>query len=236
MTVENDLGLSYLNPLIGLLRKSLSEQELALISVENGRVGLSLEGLQSEIDIHGQLRYHRKTFSGRSFYSEPLCRALGINSKNPDPIVIDATAGLITDSLLIHFFGAQVVCFEKNPLICLFLAQSLQEQKFSSIELRYGELVKQMREYDPKTCVYFDPMFEQVRQRSLPKKNMQLLRKVAKVSSESSQQTLEALCQYFERVVVKRTPKARPLLAGVNHSYTSKTVRYDVYFNPVEGP
>jgi hypothetical protein len=53
------------------------------------------------VNISDTLNRHEVYFYKNSFYKDPLAKAIGLKKGKPKPRVLDATAGMLSDSLLI---------------------------------------------------------------------------------------------------------------------------------------
>ncbi|MFA7237939.1 MAG: class I SAM-dependent methyltransferase [Phycisphaeraceae bacterium] len=98
--------------------------------------------------------------------------------------VIDATAGLGRDSMLLALAGFHVIAIEQNPVVAaLFhdgLSRALADPAFSArlgdrLTLRLGDAVELIPALPPVDGIYLDPMFPPRSKSALVKKEMQLL-------------------------------------------------------------
>lgn len=171
---------------------------------------------------------------------EALVKAVGA-SRQTNLRVLDATAGLGRDSLLLAAAQCRVTAAESNPFVAALLedglrrglAHGLPETRvwLQRIELQCREATRLMG--DPSRCVpdviYLDPMFALPNRRALAKKPMQLLDLMA---DRGDPNTLfaQAIQTARARVVVKRALKApslgtrKPTFKLPGHS-----CRFDVY-------
>ncbi|MEM7646659.1 MAG: class I SAM-dependent methyltransferase, partial [Pseudomonadota bacterium] len=85
------------------------------------------------------------------------------------------------------------------------------------------------RVYEQVDCFYFDPMFEDVKKKSAPKKEMALLREVG--SQELNvQRVIKKVREHgTKRIVVKRPINGDYLEERPQISYKGHLIRYDVY-------
>ena len=170
--------------------------------------------------------------------TEGLLRALKLT---PGTRVIDATAGLGVDSLLMASTGAQVTMIERHPVLALLLSDQLlqiaQETNWRSIAPRlnlvHSDALSAFKQLhgQPIDVVYLDPMFGAGSYRAKVSGNMQLLHSLSEPPSEEEQHCLlEAAMKLADKVVVKRATSAPPL-AGLKPQAvsTGDSVRYDIY-------
>lgn len=170
--------------------------------------------------------------------------------------VIDATAGLGRDSILLALAGFRVIAIEQNPVVAALFSDGLSRavadpvfnaQLGDRLTLRLGDAVDLIPALPPVDVIYLDPMFPPRGKSALVKKEMQLLQLFhdprkgnprkddPRQGNADDERLLDAAlthvaCRGRGRVVVKR-PRLAPPLAGRKPTFTrpDKTIRYDVY-------
>ncbi|WP_198677930.1 class I SAM-dependent methyltransferase [Aliidiomarina shirensis] len=175
---------------------------------------------------------------------EAVVRALGLG-KGFRPKVLDATAGLGRDSLMLGHAGCEVWMLERNPAIHALLHQAvLHLQQFhgdghwssqrvhvlpAGSLLDKESLHEEFSKLQPH-AVYLDPMFPEREKSAAVKKDMQVLQHLVGADLDADGLLPAALALASCRVVVKRPAKA-PFLAGQTPSsqIASKKHRFDVY-------
>jgi 16S rRNA (guanine1516-N2)-methyltransferase len=167
--------------------------------------------------------------------SQPLIRAIGKGVVT----IVDATAGLAQDSMLLATYGFQVTACERSPLIIALLEDGLARiQADTMVEpairsnLRFisGDAIELLPTLDPKPdAVYLDPMYPEKKKAALPKKELQVLRKVVGPDADAEKLFDAAMSSAAKRVIVKRPHHAPPLRQSPSMSYQGKLVRFDVY-------
>jgi 16S rRNA (guanine1516-N2)-methyltransferase len=183
------------------------------------------------IPVLKQLDYHKRFFYKNSIYKEPLAKALGIKKGESRPLVIDATAGTLHDSLLIYSFGAKVVAIERHPLVASNILSSLADIGLEGFAFYQGNAVEIIPTLiEVPDVIYFDPMYgENKNAKAAPKGEIQVFREL--VGEDQDAVTNATLLKNLsgKRFVIKRSLKADPLLSGVSMSFSGKSTRYDVY-------
>lgn len=176
--------------------------------------------------------------------AELVARAVRGRSREPLQVV-DATAGLGRDALVLAANGFAVTMIERSPIVAALLADGLARAQASevaetaAIAARLALvcadatqwLAAVVAEARPDV-VYLDPMFPDERKSALPRKEMQLFQQLLEHGPEDPQLLAAARRAARLRVVVKRPIKG-PLLAGVapSHQLSGKAVRFDVYLS-----
>jgi len=170
---------------------------------------------------------------------EILTKAVGIKG-NYRPTVIDATAGLGRDAVLLAHCGCSVVMLERSPVVAGLLADALgrlnatlpDDKKFalSLVQTDAKIYLQQLAEQDQPDVIYLDPMYPHRTKSALVKKEMRQLREIVGDDTDSQALLEIALKRAKNRIVVKR-PRLAPTLSDLKPSFviTGKTQRFDVY-------
>lgn len=184
--------------------------------------------------------------------NDPLPRALGMKSRNPEtaPFVLDATAGLGTDALILAALGCRVRSIERSPVTSALLLDGMkrfriaaeEDEFFQAVAGRLSfeegdalEVLRSLSESERPDVVYLDPMYpeESHSKSALPKKTMQIFRRLLDGDEDAEQLWQVAMTKARARVVVKRPLKAQPLGQSLGraptHQFEGKTARFDMY-------
>ena len=172
--------------------------------------------------------------------TELLVRAAKLKKTKTDgkaPTLIDATAGLGEDSILLAAAGFSVKMYEQNPVIAALLKDALDRavsvpelsEIVSRMELINADSIEAMMNLkEPCDVIYLDPMFPERKKSALIKKKFQLLEQLEKPCTNEEELLGAAIAAHPHKVVIKRPAKG-PYLAGVkaDYSISGKAVRYD---------
>ncbi len=191
------------------------------------------------VDFLSPKMRHRRSQAGHR--SQPFAKALGVGSR-PGRKVIDATAGLGVDAFMMVCLGCEVTAIERSPVIFELLMDGYRR---AMTDIEIGELIREnlkvveghAAEYllglpteQRPHVIYLDPMYPEVEGKtSLPKKEMQVFRKLVGSDEDSAEIFRMALVKATERVVVKRPLRATPIQPHPTHTFAGKTARYDMY-------
>jgi 16S rRNA (guanine1516-N2)-methyltransferase len=160
--------------------------------------------------------------------SDALPRAIGLKRREP-PVIVDATAGLARDAMVLAHLGCQVTALERVSALA-FLAHDAVET--SALAERLTIIGTDARAWladaPPAEVIYLDPMFD-VAGRAQVKKEMQICRALAGPPEGAEQLLALARRVARARVVVKRHAQSPPLAPGANFSVGTGGVRFDVY-------
>ncbi|ODN43594.1 class I SAM-dependent methyltransferase [Piscirickettsia litoralis] len=173
-----------------------------------------------------------------SIRKEAIAKAFSLH-KGKRPYILDCTAGLGRDAMLLAKLGCRVDMIERSPIVHALLADALERARE---EPNTMELTKQVQLYHddaqsyfekhPNThydAIYLDPMFPEKKKCALAQKEMQLFKKL--VGADLDAHLIFAACQnhYKDRLVIKR-PRLAPLLAQQpSYQLSGKANRFDIY-------
>lgn len=219
--------------------------ELSLVVDADG-LSLAVNGMKMNPDWQAEIPRLQRA----SLKSEMLAR---VCQANQSPTVIDATAGLGHDALLLARFGAKVILLERHPILFLLLQSQLkmaqQHQDLADIvqgmQCIFVDANQYLSECKSVDVVYLDPMFPQRHQhgqkKAQVKKQMQILHHLLEQDDVDDEQNsnhvdlgdalLPLAQQCAKRVIVKR-PKHAIFLnqQPPQHQWIGESCRFDGYF------
>lgn len=175
---------------------------------------------------------------------EILLQAINLKPSVSQPIkVLDLTAGLGRDSILMALSGFTVTMLENNPYLAIilnYLCLNFRTQ-LNDIQVIYTHNYDYLQSItDKHDVIYFDPMFADGKN-ALAKKDMQLIDLMIKTANQESHIADDtvfnlawSLCSH--KLVVKRDNKQQSLVAKPCPTYNKagKTIRFDVYQIPTQ--
>lgn len=241
----------------------IDAQEIALINAKFLRLnpvlalvldvdGLSLtaNGMKMQPDWVAEIgRLKRATLK-----TEMLVRA---TQANDQPYLIDATAGLGHDSLLMAKFGAKVTLIERHPVLFTLLEETYRQAQqdaflapiVANITLLFADAEDYLAQCHAQKqmvdVVYLDPMFPQrdqnhqrQKKQAQVKKQMQILHLLLPEDGEMDlgDGLLLQAQQIAKRVIVKR-PRHAVFLNDdePQHQWLGDACRFDGYFRVNSG-
>ena len=149
--------------------------------------------------------------------------------------VLDATAGLAGDAMLVAALGHPVTALERAPLVYELAEDGLERARIAGVtELPKLILADGLQWLSSQPgllfdVIYLDPMFEASGKQALPRKQMQLLRRVGSDLAGIEDLFSCARQRARLRVVVKRPPKGNWLIEPPAYSIKGQRVRFDIY-------
>lgn len=178
----------------------------------------------------------------QSIGSELLVRTAKIKDANGELRVLDATAGLGEDSLLLAAAGFYVTMYEQNPIIYELLCDAKRRAEQDSLLVNIVSRMKiicadsimamQNLDFSPDV-VLLDPMFPERQKSALVKNKLQVIQKLEMPCVNEAEMLLSAVNTKPQKLIIKRPPKG-PYLASVKPDYSiaGKAVRFDCIVKP----
>jgi 16S rRNA (guanine1516-N2)-methyltransferase len=227
---------------IPLIKNESLEYRYLLISSPNG-LALKQTGKNNPGPImvdftSGSMQYRLRHGGGRN---QALARAIGLK-KGWQPAVIDATAGLGRDAVVLAYLGCHVHMIERSPILAALLEDGLQRaagaeltaetvrSRLSFCQADSRDILYKLSQDELPDVIYLDPMYPERTKSSLAKKEMRILRELTGGDRDAAMLLRVALERTRNRVVVKRPRQAPPLNdKSPSHEISGKTSRFDVY-------
>lgn len=231
-----------IHPVEKLAARHLRQHPDLAFTLDDSGLSLAANGMKMQPDWLGQMhRLKRATVK-----SELIARACHTTQK---PKILDATAGLGHDGLLLAWLGANVVMIERHPVLYTLLVSSLAQARLhpefqdalSRVTVVHAEAANyiaalSVNDFD---VIYLDPMFPKAEQadKKQPqvKKEMQILHLLLPQSGimDLGENLLPLAQAVAPRVIVKR-PKLAPTLTTEHpkHQWIGDACRFDGYFQP----
>jgi 16S rRNA (guanine1516-N2)-methyltransferase len=194
--------------------------------------------------VNGPLGFRRRQ-GGRA--SDPLVRAVLGSRPAAVRTVLDATAGLGRDAVLLACAGLRVTACERSRTVAALLADGLRRAHAADPELaailesRLCIIVDSAERHlgrlgadERPDVIYLDPMHPPRRKAALVRKELRALRYLLSDGEGDEQDDPQLLQQSLaaarQRVVVKRPRHAAPLPGPTPpHQLPGKRVRFDIY-------
>ncbi|KAA8978528.1 class I SAM-dependent methyltransferase [Halospina sp. K52047b] len=235
--VAQRLGLECLPEPVDRPAELASPALLVLVSGE----GISLQATGKKapgpvrVDwVHGRSG-HRRRQGG----AELLVKAIGVGRASRPLRILDATAGLGEDALVLAGFDCELVLFERSPVIAELLADGMARaahepalsDRLARMHLERGDATHWLAAHpEAVDVVYLDPMFPEKRNSAAVRKEMQLARSVVGDDGDAALLLETGLAAARHRVVVKRPRRADPLPGPEPAtSVEGRSSRFDVY-------
>lgn len=228
--------------LFALNERGISDDDLFVLEVELGR--WQIRNLKDKsfgavyIDFSAGKVAHRRIFG--SPRKEAISKAIGFK-KEAVPSVLDLTAGLGQDAIVLASIGCRVHMIERCNVIAALLYDGLKRAGENeeigpwvqrNLSLSFEDSLKGLAAlpFEPDV-VYIDSMFPEKKKSAFARKELQLLKRIAGQDPDQDQLLEVAKNNAKHRVVVKRPNSAEYLNnEKPNSSIKSRNYRFDIYF------
>lgn len=176
--------------------------------------------------------------------NEVIAKAIGCKP-HYRPNVLDTTAGMGRDSLIMAMLGCRVSMQERSKAIYLLLQNALELLKNNSeidprlsdrLSLTFADSTKLRTKSDINIdVIYLDPMFPEKKKSALVKKEMRMFKRLVGEDQDANILLSSAMNKRVKRVVVKR-PKAAPSIGNNKPDFEikSKKFRFDIYLPNIQ--
>ncbi|OGT41751.1 MAG: hypothetical protein A3F42_02075 [Gammaproteobacteria bacterium RIFCSPHIGHO2_12_FULL_37_34] len=185
------------------------------------------------LDFSSRKMLHR--LKRATLRNELVARAIGFHPRT-HPVIVDATAGLGRDSLILASLGFKVILLERSPIIHALLQDALNRCSLPYIHhlhLIYANAIdwlKKLSHDGGPDVIYIDPMFLERNKSASVKKEMVVLQNLIGKDEDAKELFYMALACAKYRVVVKRHRLAANIVERApNFSLNGKINRFDIY-------
>ncbi len=210
-----------------------------LLLVESDYLALSLPQFKP---LYVNFKEGRQAYRLHHVNQEQLVKACKVKNLHRPLTIIDATAGLGKDALLLAASGANVVMLEQKPVLACLLedlvARLLQSEWAFALSVQQTNSVDYLTALNPSKwpdVIYLDPMFDHdLSKTALVKKDLQMLHVLNSPPTLEEQQVLLTIARQraLHKVVVKRARLAPPLAEVKPHyQLLGSHSRFDVYLS-----
>lgn len=210
--------------------------------LEIKKTGKGLILTNGSIFVTADFRNELRRLKPNNLERELIIHATKIKNGRENHIVVDATAGLGEDSLLLAAAGFQVRMYEKDPVIAALLSDALERARkdpdlmeiASRMELFPEDSIPAMRNLPFRPdVILLDPMFPERTKSAQVKKKFQLLHLLARPCEDEKELLAAAKAARPKKIVIKRPVKG-PWLDDEKPDavYKGKAIRYDVLIFP----
>lgn len=180
-----------------------------------------------EVNLALDLKRHHYFYKNHSIVKEHFAKAVGIK-QGYRPKVLDTTAGHLSDAMLLYSWGCDIVCYERH--LVQFMVMKVELLRSSLFDFKYSwGCSSELQDMSSFDCVYFDPMFSHVSEKTKSKKNIEWMRDFLGADEDQFLVAQKLFEQTRGRLVIKRSLKSDELIKGPSLVFHGKGHRFDVY-------
>ena len=166
-----------------------------------------------------------------------LKKAIG---KTDRPLrILDATAGLLGDSMIMLALGHSVTAYEQSKILYTMLNNQLNQLSETDSNLLNFKLINSNvceTNFSEKSfdVIYFDPMYPEDKASSARRSDLKKINSILEIEGLVSDP--ELTFSYLRNIsstklIVKRPLKADAFKGSINYQIKGKSVRFDIYLN-----
>ena len=166
-----------------------------------------------------------------------LKKAIG---KTDRPLrILDATAGLLGDSMIMLALGHSVTAYEQSKILYTMLNNELDQLSETDSNLLNFKLINSNvceTNFNEKSfdVIYFDPMYPKDKASNARRSDLKKINSILQIEglasdSESTFTFLRSIPK--TKLIVKRPLKVDAFEGSINYQIKGKSVRFDIYLN-----
>ena len=173
----------------------------------------------------------------RAQHETHLKKAIG---KTDRPLrILDATAGLLGDSMIMLALGHSVTAYEQSKILYMLLNNELNQLSETDSNLINFQLINSNvceTKFNEESfdVIYFDPMYPEDKASSARRSDLKKINSILEIEGLVSDP--ESTFSYLRNIsstklIVKRPLKADAFKGSINYQIKGKSVRFDIYLN-----
>ena len=164
-----------------------------------------------------------------------LKKALGKNTNKLN--IFDATAGLLTDTMIFLSLGHQVVAVEQSKILFSLVSDAILRAENVIPELKNLKFINgnSIEIYKKKNyqcdVVYLDPMYPILKKNIKKSGNLGTIKHILKLENLKNNDEIIStfLKSNYKKIILKRPLKSEKNYSNINYQVKGKTTRFDIY-------
>lgn len=182
--------------------------------------------------LKGKLGWRLK----RTNHESNLKKALG-KTKKPFNI-FDATAGILSDSMIFLSLGHSVVAVEQSKIIYLLVSDAIRRAKssipfLSNLKLINANSVDTYKELDVLfDIIYLDPMYPILKKNVKKSGEISAIRSILEIEDlidDEDNIITNFMKLDFKKLILKRPLKSKKIYSNINYQVKGSTTKFDIY-------
>ena len=182
--------------------------------------------------LKGQLGWRLK----RAQHEGNLKKALG--GKDKQLFIFDATAGLLSDTMIFLSLGHKVVAVEQSKILFCLVNDAIQRARDKIPYLNNLEFLndnsqlvykKQDKVFD---VIYLDPMYPIIKKSTKKRGSINNIKQILEIEHlvSDEEEIIDIFMKYnYKKIIVKRPLKSEKKYSNINYQVKGKTTRFDIY-------
>jgi 16S rRNA (guanine1516-N2)-methyltransferase len=182
--------------------------------------------------LKGKLGWRLK----RAQHEGNLKKALG--KKDKKLFIFDATAGLLSDTMIFLSLGHKVVAAEQSKILFCLVNDAIQRARDKIPYLNNLEFLndnsqlvykKQDKVFD---VIYLDPMYPIIKKSTKKRGSINNIKQILEIEHlvSDEEEIIDIFMKYnYKKIIVKRPLKSEKKYSNINYQVKGKTTRFDIY-------
>ena len=182
--------------------------------------------------LKGKLGWRLK----RAQHEGNLKKALG--KKDKKLFIFDATAGLLSDTMIFLSLGHKVVAVEQSKILFCLVNDAIQRARDKIPYLNNLEFLndnsqlvykKQDKVFD---VIYLDPMYPIIKKSTKKRGSINNIKQILEIEHlvSDEEEIIDIFMKYnYKKIIVKRPLKSEKKYSNINYQVKGKTTRFDIY-------
>ncbi len=172
----------------------------------------------------------------RASHEGNLKKALG---RSKDRMIIyDATAGLLTDTMIFLSLGHKVTAIEQSKIIYLLVKDAIYRAQYkipflNNLEFINANSIDYYKKIDTKfDAIYLDPMYPVVKKNIKKSGDLRSIGSILEIESLVSDEDYlinNFINSEYKKLILKRPLKSKKIYSTINYQVKGKTTRFDVF-------
>ncbi len=182
--------------------------------------------------LKGKLGWRLK----RAQHEGNLKKALG--KKDKKLFIFDATAGLLSDTMIFLSLGHKVVAVEQSKILFCLVNDAIQRARekipyLNNLKfLNDNSLLAYKKQNKVFDAIYLDPMYPIIKKSTKKRGSINNIKQILEIENLASdeEEIIDIFMKYnYKKIIVKRPLKSEKKYSNINYQVKGKTTRFDIY-------
>lgn len=182
--------------------------------------------------LKGKLGWRLK----RAQHEGNLKKALG--KKDKKLFIFDATAGLLSDTMIFLSLGHKVVAVEQSKILFCLVNDAIQRARekipyLNNLEfLNDNSLLAYKKQNKVFDAIYLDPMYPIIKKSTKKRGSINNIKQILEIEHlvSDEEEIIDIFMKYnYKKIIVKRPLKSEKKYSNINYQVKGKTTRFDIY-------